>query len=54
MLIEERPHNDTDNNKRTDPNLTYRLAQLKDYIFDRNVYRIPLTLLCDLGNVILR
>ena len=46
---DRRPHKDTDDNKRTDPNLTYCLAQLKDYIFDRHVYGIPLTLVCDLG-----
>ena len=46
---DRRPHNDTDCNTRTDPNLTYRLVQLKDYIFDKHVYGIPLTLVCDLG-----
>ena len=46
---DRRPHNDTDDNKRANPNLTYCLAQLKDYIFDRHVYGIPLTLVCDLG-----
>ena len=46
---DRRPHNHTDDNKRTNPNLTYCLAQLKDYIFDRHVYGIPLTLVCDLG-----
>ena len=35
--------------KRSDPNLTYRIAQVKDYLFEKNVYRIPLTLVCDLG-----
>ena len=48
---DRRPNNDTDNDKRTDPNLTYRLAQLKNHVFEKNVYRIPLTLLCDLGKV---
>ena len=28
-----------------------RIAQLRNYIFEKNVYRIPLTLLCDLGKV---
>ena len=46
-----RPNNDNDNNKRSDPNLTYHIAQLKDYLFEKNVYRIPLTLTCDLGKV---
>ena len=45
------PNNETDDNKRSDPNLTYRIAQLKDYLFQKNVSRIPLTLLCDLGKV---
>ena len=48
---DRRPNNDTDDNKRTDPNLTYRIAQLKESFFEKNVYRIPLTLLCDLGKV---
>ena len=48
---DRRPNNDTDDDKRTDPNLTYRLAQLKNHVFEKNVYRIPLTLLCDLGKV---
>ena len=43
--------NYTDDDKRSDLNLTYRLAQLKDYIFNKNVYRIPLSLLVDLGLV---
>ena len=46
-----RPKNDTDDNKRSDPSLIYRIAQLKDYLFEKHVYRIPLTLLCDLGKV---
>ena len=46
-----RPNSDTDDNKRSDPNLTYHIAQLKDYIFEKNVYRIPLTLVCNLGKV---
>ena len=41
---DRRPNNNTDDNKTSDPNLTYRIAQLKDYIFEKNVYRIPLTL----------
>ena len=46
-----RPKNDTGDNKRSDPSLTYRIARLKDYLFEKYVYRIPLTLLCDLGKV---
>ena len=40
---DRRPNNDIDDNKRSDPNLIYRIAQ--------HVYRIQLTLLCDLGKV---
>ena len=48
---DRRLNNDNDNNKRSDPNLTYHIAQLKDYLFEKNVYRIPLSLVCDLGKV---
>ena len=48
---DRRPNNDTDDDKRSDPNLTYRLAQLKNYIFQKHVYRIPLGLVVDLGLV---
>ena len=48
---DRRPHNDNDDDKRSDPNLTDRLAQLKNHLFKKNVYRIPLMLLCDLGKV---
>ena len=34
-----------------DLNLTYRIAQLKEYIFEKHVYRIPLNLNVDLGLV---
>ena len=44
-----RPNKDTDDDKRSDPNLTYRLKQLKDYIFQKHTYRIPLNLIVDLG-----
>ena len=49
--VNRRPNNDNDDNKRGDPNLTYRIAQLKDYIFEKHVYRIPLNLIVDLGLV---
>ena len=49
--IDRRPNNDTSDAKWTDPNLTYRLVQLKDYIFEKNVYRIPLSRIIDLGLV---
>ena len=48
---DRRPNNDNDDAKRSDRNLTYRLAQLKDYIFEKHVYRIPLSLIVDLGLV---
>ena len=48
---DRRPNNENDNDKRSDPNLSYRLVQLKNHLFQKNVYRIPLTLLCDLGKV---
>ena len=35
---DRRPNNDTDNNKRSDPNLNYRIAQLKDYIFEKKMF----------------
>ena len=34
---------------RSDPNLTYRIAQLAAFIHEKNKFRIPLGLLCDLG-----
>ena len=57
MLYSDKPvylaantdRSDNHDDKRSDPNLTYRIAQLKDYLFEKNVYRIPLTLVCDLG-----
>ena len=49
--FDRRPNNDDDKNKRIDLNLTYRIAQLKDYIFEKHVYRIPLSLIVDLGLV---
>ena len=49
--VDRRSYNDNSDAKRTHPNLTYRLAQLKDYIFEKHVYRIPLNLIVDLGLV---
>ena len=43
-----RPNNDASDAKRTDPDLTYRLAQLKNYIFEKHIYRIPLSRIVDL------
>ena len=48
---DRRPNNENSDAKRTDPNLTYCLAQLKNYIFQKHIYRIPLSLICDLGLV---
>ena len=48
---DRRPNNNNDDNKRSDPNLTYRFTQLKYYIFEKHVYRIPLSLIPDLGLV---
>ena len=48
---ERRPNNDTGDDKRSDPNLTYRLKELKNYIFQKDIYRIPLGLVVDLGLV---
>ena len=50
-VADRRPHNENSDAKRTDPNLTYRLAQLKNCIFQKHIYRIPLSLICDLGLV---
>ena len=46
---DRRSHNSATENDRTDPNLTYQIAELEYYIFQKHVYRIPLTLICDLG-----
>ena len=49
--VDRRSYNDNSDAKRTDPNLTYRLTQLKDCIFEKHVYRIPLSLIVDLSLV---
>ena len=49
--IDKRPHNDTDDDKRSDANLTYRLKELKNYFFQKHIYRIPLSLIVDFGLV---
>ena len=46
---DRRPNNENIDAKRTDPNLTYRLAQLSNYIFQKHIYRTPLSLIVDLG-----
>ena len=40
--VDRRPNNDDNADKRSDENLTYRIAELKDWIFKKNCYRIPL------------
>ena len=37
-----RPNNDDDAADRTDPNLTYRIKELRAYLFKNWVYKIPL------------
>ena len=34
---DRRPNNENSDAKRTDPNLTYCLAQLKNYIFQKHI-----------------
>ena len=46
-----RPNNDAADANRSDPNLTYRIANLKSHLFKKWVYKIPLLYLCDLGRV---
>ena len=49
--VHRRPNNSNDDDKRTDPNLTYRIKELKDYLFQKHVYRIALGLIVNLGLV---
>ena len=49
--VNRRSYNGNSDAKRADPNLTYRLVELKNYIFEKHVYRIPLSLVTDLGFV---
>ena len=49
--VDRRPNNDDDVNKRSDPNLIYRIVKLKDYIFEKHGCRIPVSLIVDLGLV---
>ena len=49
--VDRGPNNSVDDNKSTDPNLTYLLNELKDYIFEKHVYIIPLGLIVDLGHL---
>ena len=45
---DRRLHNSATAAERSDLNLNERIKLFKDYILQKNVYRIPLTLLCDL------
>ena len=47
--VDRRPNNAATPADRSDPNLTWRLANLHDHAFKKNEYRIPLGFLCDLG-----
>ena len=46
---DRRSHTSTTAAERTDLNLTERIKLFKNYIFQKNVYQIPLTLLSDSG-----
>ena len=46
-----RPNNDAVDANKPDPNLAYRIANLKSHLFRKWVYKIPLLYLCDLGKV---
>ena len=46
--VDRKPNNDNDDAKRGDPNLSYQIVELKDYIFEKYVYWIPLSLIVDL------
>ena len=39
--VDRRPNNDDDDNKRSELNLTYRIAELKDYIFENMFTEFP-------------
>ena len=47
--MDRRLYNTATDKDRTDPNLDCELENLKDFVFKKNVYRIPLTLISDLG-----
>ena len=36
--VDRKPNNDNDDAKRGDPNLSYQIVELKDYIFEKYVY----------------
>ena len=47
--VDRRPNNSDDDDKH--PNLTYRIKELKDYLLQKHIYRIPLGLIVALGLV---
>ena len=47
--VERRDNDNASATKRSDPNLTWRIANLHAHAFAKNEYRIPLSLICDLG-----
>ena len=49
--VDRRPNNEDDDDIHSDPNLTYQIKELKDYLFQKYVYRIPLGLIVNLGLV---
>ena len=49
--VDRRLNNNDDVNKRSDSNLTYTIAELKDWAFKKDYYSIPLGILVDLGLV---
>ena len=48
---DRRPNNDDDTDKRSDKNIKDRIAQFHDLIFKKNYFRIPLSILVNLGLV---
>ena len=39
--VDRRPNNDNDADKRSNPNLNYRMGELKDWNFQKNYYLCP-------------
>ena len=48
---DRRPNNDDDADKHTNENIKDRIAQFHDLIFKKNYFRIPLSILVNLGLV---
>ena len=47
--VDRRLSNNDDIKKYSDPNLTYWIAELKDWVFKKDYYSVPLGMLLDLG-----